>query len=77
MNLSLENSTALIVVIAVYTRGGGGGVVLRIMAHTGRLCPQGIPFSGFRYMKKYGSLVIVYERVEKSVIFVSKKAQKD
>ena len=28
-------------------------------------------------MKRYGSLVIVYERVGKSVILVSKKAQKD
>ena len=56
---------------------GGGGGVIRIMAYTGRLCPYGVPFSGFRYMKRYGSLVKVYERVGKSVILVSKKAQKD
>ena len=28
---------------------GGGG--LPIMAYTGSLCPKGVPFSGFRYMK--------------------------
>ena len=32
-------------------RGMGGGGVLSIMAHTGRLRPKGIPFSGFRCMK--------------------------
>jgi len=30
---------------------GGGGVVLPIMAYTGRLRPKGVAFSGFRYMK--------------------------
>ena len=30
---------------------GGGGGVLPIMAYTGRLCPKGVPFSGFRYIK--------------------------
>ena len=55
----------------------GGGAVIRIMTYTGRLCLYGVPFSGFRYMKRYGSLVKVYERVGKSVILVSKKAQKD
>ena len=29
----------------------GGGGVLPIMAYTGRLCPKGLPFSRFRYMK--------------------------
>ena len=57
--------------------GGGGGAVIRIMAYTGRLCLYGVPFSGFRYMKRYGLLVKVYERVGKSVVLVSKKAQKD
>jgi len=28
-----------------------GGVVLPIMAYTGRLRPKGVPFSGFRYIK--------------------------
>ena len=28
-----------------------GGMVLPIMAYTGRLRPKGVPFSGFRYMK--------------------------
>ena len=28
-----------------------GGGELPIMAYTGRLCPKGVPFSGFRYMK--------------------------
>ena len=30
---------------------GGGGGVLPIMTYTGRLRPNGVPFSGFRYMK--------------------------
>jgi len=29
----------------------GGGVVLPIMAYTGRLRPKGVPFSVFRYIK--------------------------
>jgi len=28
-----------------------GRGVLPIMAYTGRLCPKGVPFSGFRYIK--------------------------
>ena len=69
---------------------GAGSGVHRIMAYTGRLRPKGLPFSGFRYMKGYNqaplgmrlervgiSLVEVYEMVGKSVILVSKKAQKD
>ena len=31
--------------------GGGGGGVLPIMAYKGTLRPNGVPFSGFRYMK--------------------------
>jgi len=31
--------------------GGGGGWVLPIMACMGRLCPKGVPFSGFRYIE--------------------------
>ena len=30
---------------------GGGGMVLPIMAYTGRLRPKGVSFSGFRYIK--------------------------
>ena len=37
---------------------------IRIMASTGRLCPTGVPFSGFRWVRF--SLVKVYERVGKS-----------
>ena len=33
---------------------GGGGVVLYIMAYTGRLHPKEVTFSGFRYMKGQG-----------------------
>ena len=33
----------------VPTQGGGG--VLPIMAYTGRLCPKGVPFSAFRFIK--------------------------
>ena len=59
----------------------GGGGVIRIMAYTGRRggsVRKGYLFqAGFRYMKRYGSLVKVYERVGKSVILVRKKAQKD
>ena len=35
----------------LYSPGGG---VLPIMAHTGRLCPKGVLFSGFRYVKGKG-----------------------
>ncbi len=31
--------------------GGGEGGVLHIVAYTGRLCPKGVPFSGFRDIK--------------------------
>ena len=31
---------------------GRGGGVLSIMAYTGRLRPKGVPFSGFRYIKR-------------------------
>ena len=31
--------------------GSNPGVVLPIMAYTGRLLPKGVPFSGFRYKK--------------------------
>jgi len=31
-----------------------GGGVLPIMAYMGRLCPKGLPFSGFRYIKGKG-----------------------
>ena len=46
-----------------------GGWVLPIMAYTGRLRPKGVPFSGFRYMKRVGiSQVEIYKRVGKSVV---------
>ena len=55
---------------------------LPIMAHTGRLRPKGVPFSGFRFMKGSVSISLFEEcqRVEKSVIAVCetqglKKAQ--
>ena len=51
----------------------GGGVVLYIMAYTGRLHPKEVTFSGFRYMMAGISLVEVYERVVKSVISVCGK----
>ena len=39
------------------------GVVL-IMVHRERLRPKGLPFSGFRFMKRWGILLVeVYERV--------------
>ena len=34
-----------------YPRGGG---VLPMMAYTGRLCPKGVSFSGFKYVKGEG-----------------------
>ena len=34
--------------------GEGGGGVLPIMAYTGRLRPKGVPFSAFRYIKRWG-----------------------
>ena len=45
------------------------------MSYTGRLRPQGVPFSGFRFYERVGILlVVVYERVEKSVISVCERA---
>ena len=35
--------------------------VLPIMAHTGRLRPKGVPFSGFRFMKGPVSISLVEE----------------
>ena len=31
--------------------GGGGGVLLHVMAYMGRLYLKGVALSGFRYMK--------------------------
>ena len=43
------------------------------MAYTGRLPPEGVPFSGF----KVGILLAeVFERVGKSVIWVCERAQR-
>ena len=45
-------------------------------AYTGKLRPKGVPFSGFRYYERVGiSLVEVYKRVGKSVIWVCERAQ--
>ena len=53
---------------------GGGGEVLPMMAYTGRLRPKGVLPSG---IWKVGiSLVEVYKRVGKSVIWVCERAQK-
>ena len=55
----------------------GGGGVIPMMAYTGRLCPEGVSSSGFRYMKGSGTLLVaVYKRVGKSVVLVCKRAQK-
>ena len=37
--------------IADESSAQGGGGALPIMAYMGRLCPKGVPFSGFRYIK--------------------------
>ena len=56
---------------------GGGGGVLPMMAYTGRLRPEGVSSSGFRYMKGSGTLLVeVYKRVGKSVVLVRERAQK-
>ena len=49
-----------------------------MMAYTVRLDPKGVPFSGFRYIyERIGILLVeVYERVGKSVIWVSEMAQR-
>ena len=36
-------------------RGEG---VLPIMAYTGRFCPKGVPYSGFRFTKRVGSFLV-------------------
>ena len=59
------------------TSPGRGGGVIPMMAYTGRLCPEGVSSSGFRYMKGSGTLLVaVYKRVGKSVVLVCKRAQK-
>ena len=56
--------------------GGGGGGILPIMAHTGRLHPKGVPFLRFQQCEMVGVLPFeVYERVGKSVFSVCKRAQ--
>ena len=49
-----------------------------MMAHTGRLRSKVVPFPGFRFMKvKEGiSLVEVYERMGKSVIWACERVQR-
>ena len=38
--------------------------VVAIIFHWGRLRPKGLPFSGFRFMKRWGILLFeVYERI--------------
>ena len=55
----------------------GGGGVIPMVAYTGRLRPEGVSSSGFRYMKGSGTLLVaVYKRVGKSVVLVCKRAQK-
>ena len=39
--------------IKVYKFNTGGGV-LPVMAYMGKLCPKGVPFSGFKCMKGQG-----------------------
>ena len=52
----------------------GGG--LPMMAYTGRLRPEGVSSSGFRYMKGSGTLLVeVYKRVGKSFVLVCERAQ--
>ena len=48
------------------------------MAYTGRLCSEGVHFSGFRYMEGLGISLLdqVHKKVGKYVISVDKKAQK-
>ena len=48
-----------------------------MMAYTGRLRPEGVSSSGFRYMKESGTLLVeVYKRAGKSVVLVCGRAQK-
>ena len=61
--------------------GGGGGWFTPCNGLYGRLRPKGIPFSGFKYVKRQGihqSLVEVHQRATpgKSVILGCKKGQK-
>ena len=47
------------------------------MDYTGRIRPKGISFAGFRYIRVGISLVEVYKRVGKSVIWVRERAEKN
>ena len=58
--------------------GGGGGGQHPILAHRERLRPKGLPFLGCRYTdERVGTLLVeVYERAEKSVIWLCERAQR-
>ena len=49
----VSSSASFIKVYKFNTRGGGGGV-LPVVAYMRRLCPKGVPFSGFKCMKGQG-----------------------
>ena len=52
----------------------GGGVVLPIMAYTGRLRRKGVPLFRLQVYERIAILLIeVYERVGKSVIWVCER----
>ena len=43
--------------------GGGGVGVLVIMNCTGRICPKGVPYSGWSYIKGQGFQAEIQKRV--------------
>ena len=53
-----------------------GGEELFVMAYTGSLCPRGVPFSGFRYIKGKGFHLLWYMKGLGNVSFQSVKGPK-
>ena len=62
-------------ILGLQPRDKPGGGVPPMMAFTGRLRPEGVSSSGFRYMQGSGTLLVeVYNRVVKSVVLVCERA---
>ena len=60
-----------------YKLSRGGGVVLPLKSYTGKLCLKGVPFFRLQAYERVGiSLVEVFKRVGKSVIWVCEMAQR-
>ena len=51
---AIVSLSASFIKVYKFNTGVGGGGVLPVMAYMRRLCPKGVPFSGFKCMKGQG-----------------------